>query len=67
MCQNQQGADGKPEPLNTDYWNEQADSIAALGQRVLAFAAKSVKPRTYSAGTRRRGGLANTARHGRDD
>ena len=44
MCQNQQGADGKPEPLNTDYWNEQADSIAALGQRVLAFAAKSVKP-----------------------
>jgi len=44
MCQDQQGADLKPEPLNTHYWNEQANSIAGFGQRVLALAAKSVKP-----------------------
>lgn len=44
MCQNQQGADGKPEPLNANYWNQQADAIATFGQRVLAIAAKSVKP-----------------------
>ena len=31
------------EPLNKAYWQEKADSIAALGQRVLAFAVKPVK------------------------
>lgn len=44
MCENQQGASGKVELLNTSYWNEKAEAIAALGQRVLAFAIKSVKP-----------------------
>ena len=44
MCQHQRGADGKSEPLDTDYWNEQAEKVAALGQRVLAFAGKAVNP-----------------------
>jgi len=30
-------------PLNKAYWQEKADSIAALGQRVLAFAVKPVQ------------------------
>jgi magnesium-transporting ATPase (P-type) len=44
MCANQRGTNGKTEPLDTTYWNAKAESIAALGQRVLAFAVKSVKP-----------------------
>jgi magnesium-transporting ATPase (P-type) len=44
MCQNQRSADGKTEPLDSVYWNEQSENIAALGQRVLAFAVKSVQP-----------------------
>ena len=44
MCANQRGASGKTEALDTAYWNEKAVSIAALGQRVLAFAVQSVKP-----------------------
>jgi magnesium-transporting ATPase (P-type) len=44
MCKSQRGANGKTEPLDTVYWNEKAEAIAALGQRVLAFAVKSVKP-----------------------
>ncbi len=44
MCDKQNGANGKTEPLNTAYWNEKAEAIAALGQRVLAFADKPVKP-----------------------
>ena len=44
MCQNQRSANAKTEPLDTAYWNEKAENIAALGQRVLAFAVKSVKP-----------------------
>ncbi len=43
MCA-RQSAGGRTEPLNKDYWLEKADSIAALGQRVLAFAVKPVKP-----------------------
>ncbi len=43
MC-SQQSASHGTEPLNKDYWLEQADNIAALGQRVLAFATKIVKP-----------------------
>jgi len=43
MCKNQSVADGNVEPLNKAYWQEKADSIAALGQRVLAFAVKPVK------------------------
>ena len=44
MCRNQRSVNGKTEPLDTAYWNAKAESIAGLGQRVLAFAVKSVKP-----------------------
>lgn len=44
MCANQRAMSGKTEPLDTTYWNAKAESIATLGQRVLAFAVKSVKP-----------------------
>jgi magnesium-transporting ATPase (P-type) len=44
MCKNQRGKDGATEPLNAAFWNEKVEDIAALGQRVLAFAIKSVKP-----------------------
>jgi magnesium-transporting ATPase (P-type) len=38
MCTEQRAATGGAEPLNSAYWHEQADIIAAQGQRVLAFA-----------------------------
>ncbi|RLU03554.1 MAG: cation-transporting P-type ATPase [Ketobacter sp.] len=44
MCANQRSADGATEALNMAYWNEQADAIAERGQRVLAFAVKTVMP-----------------------
>ena len=44
MCANQRSADGATELLDTTCWNEQVESIAARGQRVLAFAVKSVPP-----------------------
>ncbi|MFT7373048.1 MAG: magnesium-transporting ATPase (P-type) [Oleiphilaceae bacterium] len=44
MCMDQRGANGKIEVLETAYWNNQAESVAALGQRVLAFAVKQVVP-----------------------
>ena len=44
MCENQRGANGATEPLDTTYWSRQIDAIAALGQRVLAFAVKAVPP-----------------------
>jgi magnesium-transporting ATPase (P-type) len=44
MCNDQRAATGGAESLNSAYWNEEADRIAALGQRVLAFAVRSVKP-----------------------
>ncbi|CAA0125213.1 putative cation-transporting ATPase F [Halioglobus japonicus] len=44
MCANQRAADGALEPLDTAYWNHQAESVAALGQRILAFAIKPVPP-----------------------
>ncbi len=44
MCQDQRGMDGKTEALDIDYWHGQAEAVAALGQRVLAFAERSVKP-----------------------
>lgn len=43
MCQHQRGTDGKSEPLDSAYWTEHADMVAALGQRVLAFAVKPIK------------------------
>ena len=44
MCKNQRSMGGKTESLDTAYWNAKAENIAGLGQRVLAFAVKSVKP-----------------------
>jgi magnesium-transporting ATPase (P-type) len=44
MCANQRTANSNTEPLDSAYWNEKAENIASLGQRVLAFAVKSVKP-----------------------
>ena len=44
MCSNQRTVNGGVEPLDIHYWNEQVETIAALGQRVLAFAVKSVEP-----------------------
>jgi magnesium-transporting ATPase (P-type) len=44
MCCDQRSADGATTALDTEYWSAQAETIAALGQRVLAFAVKSVKP-----------------------
>jgi magnesium-transporting ATPase (P-type) len=43
MCQNQR-ATATTEPLDTGYWNTNAETIAAQGQRVLAFAVRSVAP-----------------------
>lgn len=45
MCKDQRDANGKTADLDTAYWNEKAESIAALGQRVLAFAVQSVPPK----------------------
>ncbi len=44
MCGNQRAANGMTESLDNAYWNGQSDSVAALGQRVLAFATKTVTP-----------------------
>jgi len=44
MCQKQHTGSNETKPLDIAYWNEQANIIAAQGQRVLAFAAKEVKP-----------------------
>lgn len=43
MCQDQRGMDGNTEALDVDYWHEKAEAIAALGERVLAFAVKPVQ------------------------
>jgi magnesium-transporting ATPase (P-type) len=44
LCRKQRIDNDGVEALNEKYWREQAESIAAQGQRVLALAAKSVKP-----------------------
>ncbi|MDF2179940.1 cation-transporting P-type ATPase [Aliiglaciecola sp. CAU 1673] len=44
MCQDQRAANGRCQSLDKAYWHQQADAIAARGQRVLAFAVKSVPP-----------------------
>ena len=41
MCRDQRLPDGSVAPLDPDYWQEQAERIAAQGQRVLAVATKS--------------------------
>lgn len=42
MCAQQRGSTGATEPLNADYWHQQANTIASKGQRVLAFASRPV-------------------------
>jgi len=42
MCVNQRDSKGAEQPLDAAYWNKQTESIAAQGQRVLAFAVKTV-------------------------
>ena len=44
MCKDQRSPTGGAEPLNEADWREKADAIATLGQRVLAFAVRPVKP-----------------------
>ena len=44
LCKDQYCKDGKTSKINHNYWHEQMEAIAASGQRVLAFAIKSVKP-----------------------
>lgn len=42
MCSEQRAAKGGTEPLDSAYWQEKAEIIAARGQRVLAFAIRPV-------------------------
>jgi len=42
MCQHQLSADGQSVPVDQDYWHQQANAIAASGQRVLALAVRDV-------------------------
>ena len=42
MCTSQRAADGWEAPLDSDHWSREAEAIAAQGQRVLAFAVRSV-------------------------
>lgn len=44
MCSSQRGSNDTCEPLDLSYWTQQADAIAASGQRVLAFAIQKVPP-----------------------
>lgn len=44
MCTEQRTVQGGTEPFDKDYWHDKANSIAARGQRVLAFAVRRVPP-----------------------
>ncbi|MCF8468885.1 MAG: cation-transporting P-type ATPase [Sneathiella sp.] len=44
MCNEQFTFSGDTEPLDDRYWREQVEMLAAQGQRVLAFAVRSVPP-----------------------
>jgi magnesium-transporting ATPase (P-type) len=44
MCRWQRGADGSPAALDPAYWTDKAEAIAALGQRMLAFAVRPADP-----------------------
>lgn len=44
MCSEQRTVFDGIEPIDADYWHEKAESIAAQGQRVIAFAVKAVRP-----------------------
>ncbi|MEW6982601.1 cation-transporting P-type ATPase [Colwelliaceae bacterium 6471] len=45
MCHDQRSADGNQQALNASHWQQQAEVIAAQGQRVLAFAMRSILPK----------------------
>jgi len=42
MCQNQRSSNRSTEALDAAYWNRNAETIAEQGQRVLAFAVRSI-------------------------
>ncbi len=44
MCSDQRIGDGGTETLDTGYWQQQAEAIAARGQRVLALATRTMPP-----------------------
>jgi magnesium-transporting ATPase (P-type) len=44
MCKEQRSSDGGVMPIAAAEWRQRAEEIAGQGQRVLALAAKSVKP-----------------------
>lgn len=44
MCNAQRTGTDETRPIDLAYWQEQANAIAAQGQRVLAFATKAVNP-----------------------
>ncbi len=44
MCVDQRGGNGVNEPLDASWWHAQAERIAGLGQRVLAFAVREMAP-----------------------
>lgn len=44
MCREQRSSGNETKTLDVDYWEEKANAIASRGRRVLAFAAKAVKP-----------------------
>jgi len=50
MCRDQRGSDGAVVPLDTAYWEQRADQIAAGGQRVLAFALRTLPSGQQSLG-----------------
>lgn len=45
LCQTQRLEKGKSSSIDLEYWHQQAEKIARQGQRVLAIAVKSVKPK----------------------
>ncbi|MDY6983400.1 MAG: HAD-IC family P-type ATPase, partial [Pseudomonadota bacterium] len=44
MCTTQRAADGGDEPVDPAHWQHTIDAVAAQGQRVLAFAQRTVEP-----------------------
>ena len=44
MCSGQLDAEGRELPLDPGYWQERSEAIANSGERVLAFAMKTVTP-----------------------
>jgi magnesium-transporting ATPase (P-type) len=44
MCHEQRDRGNNTQPLDIEYWEEQANAVASRGRRVLAFAVKAVKP-----------------------